>query len=497
MWTPPGNSPHTASIHIIDNGSLLNIFYLYRPARFDGDEDENVISRGGKSWDRERWWHKLSHVCQRWRNVILGSATYLDLCLVCTWGTPVADMLTYSPPFPLIIDYFDGPGNIHWWDLKAAEGIILALELRDRIRRVRLQMPFSNLKKIASITFDKEYPVLEFLFMAPPVRDASAALIPLPETLQTPHLRHLVLRGFSLPLGPQLLATSMGVVTLGLFMDHPFTYFQPSILLRWISFMPQLEKLVIVFSFPIPNRDAAMRFISTSITKRITLPNFRYFEFTGVSDYVEVVVFWITTPRLEKLQVTFFKQPRFSVPRLLRFMTKAESLRFDSANFKFSNDRVHVKVYPPEEAEMHSLSIQVECWPLDLQVSSVAQISHSLSQVFSTVKHLTLQHEVDSRLYEEYNEVDHAEWRKLLRSFSNVKTLHIDDGFVDELSRCLQHDGEFSLELLPELQELTYSGSGDTGDLFTLLIDARQSAGRPVTVVRLIPRSVTPLTLRP
>ena len=52
-------------------------------------------------------------------------------------------------------------------------------------------------------------------------------------------------------------------------------------------------------------------------------------------------------------------------------------------------------------------------------------------------------------------------------------------------SRCLGlEDGELSLELLPELQELTYSGSGDTGDAFTPFIDARQNAGRPVTLVR-------------
>jgi hypothetical protein len=50
--------------------------------------------------------------------------------------------------------------------------------------------------------------------------------------------------------------------------------------------------------------------------------------------------------------------------------------------------------------------------------------------------------------------------------------------------RCLGlEDGELSLELLPELQELTYFGSGDTGDAFTPLIDARQNAGRPVTLI--------------
>jgi hypothetical protein len=52
-------------------------------------------------------------------------------------------------------------------------------------------------------------------------------------------------------------------------------------------------------------------------------------------------------------------------------------------------------------------------------------------------------------------------------------------------SRCLQlDDGKPPLELLPELQELTYSCKGDTGDAFSSFISARQNAGRPVTVVR-------------
>jgi hypothetical protein len=404
-------------------------------------------------------------------------------------------MLAHTPPLPLIIDYFDGPGLR--WDIKAdvaryAEGIVLALELRDRIRRVRLRMPISNLKKIISMAFDKEYPVLEYLIMAPPIGDRSAALMPIPETLQTPHLRHLVLRGFALPVGFRLLTTATGVVSLGLLMDHPSSYFRPSTLLQWISCMPQLERLTVTFTFPVPNRDVP-RPKHTPIERRITLPNLHYFYFEGVSAYMEAVVPWITAPRLEKLKLTFFKQPRFSVPRLLEFINTTEKLRFDSANFKFSNHKVYVEVYPPEEDEIHALSIQVNCWPLELQVSSVAQIFHSLGQIFSTVKHLTLKHEADSRLYEELNEVDHTEWRKLLMPFSDVKTLFVDDAFVEELSRTLgQHDGEFPLELLPELEELTYSGSDDTGDLFTSFINARQSTGRPVTVVRFNPISVNP-----
>ena len=48
------------------------------------------------------------------------------------------------------------------------------------------------------------------------------------------------------------------------------------------------------------------------------------------------------------------------------------------------------------------------------------------------------------------------------------------------------------MELLPELQEFTYSGSDDIGDAFTSFIDARRNAGRPVTLVRPSPKSVEP-----
>ena len=91
------------SIHILDDYSLLNIFYLYRP--FILGEDINIRFAGGEDWVGERWWYRIAHVCQRWRSLILGSASHLGLFLVCTHGTPVANMLAHSPPLPLVIDY--------------------------------------------------------------------------------------------------------------------------------------------------------------------------------------------------------------------------------------------------------------------------------------------------------------------------------------------------------------------------------------------------------
>src|SRR6267154_3223413 len=90
---------YSTSIHNLDDDSLINIFYLYQPVYQGGEEiDEGRIS----NW---RWWYKPAQTCRRWRRLILGSASYLGLCLVCTNGTPVADMLSHSPPLPLIIDY--------------------------------------------------------------------------------------------------------------------------------------------------------------------------------------------------------------------------------------------------------------------------------------------------------------------------------------------------------------------------------------------------------
>jgi hypothetical protein len=177
---------------------------------------------------------------------------------------------------------------------------------------------------------------------------------------------------------------------------------------------------------------------------------------------MEAVVCRITAPRLEKLTIMFFEQPTFSVPCLLQFMNTTKNLRFDSAKFEFFRDEVCVGVYPPED-EMYTFSMNIQCCHLDQQVSSVAQIFNSLGQMFSTVEDLTLKRKGHSWLFEEYNEVDLTEWRKLLRSFSKVKTLCVYDGLVEGLSRILRLDDEgLPMELLPELQELEYCRS----DLF-------------------------------
>jgi hypothetical protein len=247
--------------------------------------------------------------------------------------------------------------------------------------------------------------------------------------------------------------------------------------------MPQLEILMIFFYFAVPNRDVERQLLRTPIMTPVTLPHLRTFTLTTVSAYSGAVLSRITAPHLEDLRIGYHGQLAFSVPQLLQFMGRTENLSVNRVEFNFYSDRVLVKVNPPDaNMPINAFSFGVDCRHLDWQVSSVAQIFNALSQMFSSVEHLTLSYEPHSRSSEEHEEVDRTEWRKLLRSFTNVKTL----GLVRELSCCLpSEDGEDPLELLSELQELTYdSGSGDANGGFNSFIDARQIASRPVTLIK-------------
>jgi hypothetical protein len=389
-----------------------------------------------------------------------------------------AYVLAHSPPLPLVIDYFE-----EMWDVVAEGeegGITLALEQRDRVRCVRLRMYGPKLKKFI-MAMDGEYPMMEYLIMEATVRDVEGKALMLPETLHVPHLRHLLLSDVALPIGHRLLlTTAVGLVTLSLTVNRPPSYFQPDTLLQLLSFMPQLEKLLVFFSFHVL---IERQLVHIPTTANVTLPNLRYFRFQGSSAYMETVVRQITTPRLEGLRIRFFREPTFSLPSLSPFMNVTEKLSFDSVKFKFAWNEIYVGMYlrDSEEAEVYALSMTVCVAHLKWQIPSVAQILDSPGQIFFTVEHLTL--ELKPTIGRA--EADCAEWRKLLRPFGNVKTLHVDDGLVKQISCCLRtDDGEHSLGLLPGLQELTYSGSGDNGDAFTSFIDARQNAGRPITLVR-------------
>ena len=204
----------TTPIHILDNNSLLNIFRLYEP----------VV------WDKGCF--KPVHVFQRWRYLILGSVSYLGICLVCTHATPVADMLEnslYLSHLPLIIDYLDEP---HGVTAEFKEGILVALQHRERVSRIRLRKSVPNLQKLV-VAIDDEFPLLECLYIRLMAKDNTS--LTLPGTFQAPRLRHLILENFALPIESPVLTRAVGLVTVPLNNIPPFGYFHPNDLIHRAS----------------------------------------------------------------------------------------------------------------------------------------------------------------------------------------------------------------------------------------------------------------------
>jgi hypothetical protein len=380
-------------------------------------------------------------------------------------------MLAHSPPLPLTIRYYK-------WDREMTtedeEGALLALSHRDRVHRIALWMPTSKLGKFIT-AIDEQFPILEHLDIDSKTEEETS--LKLPQTFQAPNLRHIMLRHAALLMRSPLLTTTAGLVTLWLDRIPQSAYFPSSYILPRLSLMPQLESLRIRFHSTIPNRDVVRQVLNTPITTHVTLPNLHRFEYFGVSAYLEGLLARISTPSLRYLNAFFFNQLTFTVPHLLQLLQTSENLLFNSVELAFN-------VYSVRMRMSSTLSLEIICRHLDWQVASAALILGTLSPVLSAVEELKLSHWEHIRSSEWHNEVDRTQWCELLRPFSGVKTLHVDEELVGDLSRSLRsEDGEMPLDLLPNLLELESFGGRHAEDAFALFIDERQTAGHPVRLV--------------
>ena len=478
-----GHRPQT-SINTLDDDSLLNVFYLSRPLLLDKDEENPSRILQGGDWNRERWWYKFAQVCRRWRYLMLASASHLGLSLVCTRGTPVAKMLAHSPPLALIIDHLvkAKDRDITPEDKK---GVVLALQHLDRVRRIRLRFSFTSLRKLI-VAMDGEFPKLEYLYIGPPSTQDSVPKFP--DTFRAPHLRHLILRGFALPIWSQFFTASVNhnLVTLSLQDVHQSAYFSPNHLLQRLLGMSQLETLGITFQPLLPDGDFGRKLphVPEPAMAHVTLPKLHWFAFGGRSAYSEALLPYMRTPALEKLQILFVHEPSFSIPCLLDFMRTTETIRLTSLKFCFHLSGVSVWGYPHEGAKTETFYLRVGCEDLHKQVASVLQIFNALRTVISVVDHLALEFLRYPISPTTNNRADATEWRNLLRLFSNVKTLHIDDDFREQISGALVLDnGKSPTDLFPELKVLKCTIFRIPNYTFQAFIDARESAGRPVTLV--------------
>ena len=188
-----GNRTPIGAINAFTDDLLLKIFYHCRPVLSDDHEVNDNRDLEETKWTNEHGWYKLAHICRKWRYLVLASASHLHLRFLCTYGTPVLNMLTYSAASPLIIDYSDKNREVTAQD---EEEIRLALRCRSRVSRIRLWVPASSLRRLLA-TMDGEFPMLEHLYIKPLTNDDND--LALPVSFHAPHLRHFVVRDTFFP----------------------------------------------------------------------------------------------------------------------------------------------------------------------------------------------------------------------------------------------------------------------------------------------------------
>lgn len=463
-------------VHNLDDDSLLNVFHYCRPAFSNEGEFPGFYTFQQWKWEDGRWWYNLVQVCRRWRYLVIGSAFHLGISFLCTYGTPVADMLAHEPSLPLSID------RLHHHDTtpKDNEDILLAIQCRDRVHRIRLQIPVPDLETLVK-AMDGEFPMLEYLAITPPTLHYTDLM--LPSTFHAPRLRHLMLLDTTFPIASPSLSASAGLVTLSLRWVNPSTFLFADELLQGLSFVPRLEILQISFGFSVFDPNVEKQMSHEPIMTHVSLPNLRRFAFEGDRAYFEALLPWLTMVLLEKLKIVFFREPTFHVPHLLQLLTLAESCSFGLVDLTFYEEFVSVMAHPSGAVGLNFSVLYLDDRSFHRQLNSAVRIFNSLGTLFSAVENLTLGHERNTGSEDQDTDADRTRWCKLLRTFPNVTSLCIEDRRTGELSRSLQFGlGESPMDLLPQLRKLL---SHDDVGIFSAFADARQKAGRPVSLVAL------------
>ncbi|KAN0133875.1 hypothetical protein V8E53_008307 [Lactarius tabidus] len=456
---PPASDVPYVTIHWLNDDILLGIFNCYRL-------EEELY------WNRRLLWCKLSHVCQRWRHLIYGFTFHLGMYIRCTNGTPVVDTLDHLPPLPLFVDY-------DYEDVTMTEkdtlGISHALQSHDRVRHIDLRLPPCILHKVL-VLMDQHFPILDHLSLS--LADENSITLTLPQTFRAPNLRHIALPNISPPGILRFLTSTVSLVSLKLTNIETSSYFRPRVLVARLQSLPQLQRLSIDFSIPIP-RPSTERELLGEQRAPVTLPSLKYLRFKGVGAYLESLVAQIGVPHLEQLHITLFNQIAFALPHLHHLIKTTERFKLSKAEVFFNYDGVVVTTDDYNSSMWFDppLHVRVMCKQLDWQIDCAAQIFHELIPALSSVEQFTFRfHPFQIPTELQNGAIESTTWHELLRPFIGVDQLHIYPGLTEELSRALQVDEVGSDPgFLPNLRSI-----GAAHNLFTSFIDTRRVVCRPV-----------------
>ena len=446
---------------MLPEDTLLEIFDLYRL-----DAMESSFQRPWK-------WHRLAHVCRKWRNVISMSPRRLDLRVLCENGAPIESILGSWPTLPLVVRHYDPKSK------SLPNNVVAALRRLHRLCEIELVLPSSL---IGSIVDAMQEPLHGLESIRVTVENATGPPTLVREAFlggSAPHLREIKLDGIAFPFPAirQVLLSTNKLVELHLTNIPNDAYFSPDELVAGLTALVQLKRLSVGFRcHPIFSPSTSM----TGSIQCTTLPSLTSLGFYGASEYLEEFVAQIDLPALHTITIRLFNQIFFEIPQFCRFIRRQNTLG-SPASMTIRHSVGSVSIILGKQSFNYGgqgCLLVTSCRRLDWQLSFATQISIQLSPLLSSVEDLYFLGGNELPTGDE--DVDSTQWLEFFQPFTHVTDVVVSDAQLSQsIVRALVAE-EMSTELLPELTYLKFQATQSIRKTAEQFIDTCNLSGRAV-----------------
>ena len=421
---------------MLPEDTLLEIFDYYRLL-------DAMEARGRpKPWK----WHRLAHVCQKWRLVISMSPRRLDLQILCRSGAPIECVLASWGTLPLIVRFKGSPKT-----KSLPENIVTALRHPDRVREIELGLTSTTVGSIVD-SIKKPFQTLECIRIT--IKDAKGPSLLFRNAFlggSAPCLKEIELDGINFPFSEikQVISSTNNLTTLHLSRIQKTGYFSADDLVTALSTSTQLGVLTVNFQYPVslPTQSG-----TSPPFQRATLPSLYYLKFRGASEYLEDFVSRVNIPSLGFIKIMLFNQIFFDIPQFCHFILWSPLKSPTEVEITLYTDLVTIFIRQrSKRREIQSVQCHLEtaCERLDWQLSFVTQVSSQLSPLLKSVQTLTVSH-VEMPNGED---MDSMQWLEVFHPFAHVRELRVSEKLALDIVQALVTE-DTTAEALPELTRL-------------------------------------------
>lgn len=462
-----------STIDTLSDDVLLCIFNSYR--RTISCSQSFIISNGWGIWP----WHKLVHVCRRWRRLVFAYPVYLDLRLRCKSKTHVQAALDLWPALSLSIHATLGA------NVADEDDTIGALEHRDRIAEIHLRgLNHSQLEKCVAL-MQEPFPVLKSLELMA-VEGTKFVITDAFLGGSAPLLQWIRFCDIGFPSLPKLLSSTGDLVRLHLFCI-PMTgkgYISPDAIATCLPALTKLRSLTITFqqgSWPYPDPTDQLPPPSTYTV----LPALVNLRLEGPQGYLEYIVDRIDAPLLKSGRLKIYDEPVFDTPRVPQFIHRAKTFKsLDKVDVYFAEK--YIIAFLRSSIGPAKFRLSFPCSGFSVQVEIMEEICAQWPPLVSRVKFLRL----DDCFYsghEAWRE-DVAPWLGFLRPFTAVQTLRLcGEAPVSHVANVLGRlEQKGATEVLPTLSAIELHSAEDVDSEASCLLEpflvAREESEHPLVV---------------